>query len=281
MIIWLSSYPKSGNTWLRSFIVSILNKKGEADINDLSLIRQYPQRKDFLNFSIDVNNVKEFSTKWIKSQDFINQDKRIKILKTHYAFCNLGPNYFTNSGNTLGVIYIVRDPRNVVTSIKNHFSKKNINEALEFICDEQKVIGYNKLNKNPKNNEIITIISSWKTHYNSWKNFGKNLLIIKYEDLLNSEKEFYKIAKYIENNLKIKIKSEDIKKAISNNTFDKLKNLERKNGFREAPVDILQKKKIDFFNLGPNNNWKKILDPLIAKKIEARFKNEMEELGYL
>ena len=51
--------------------------------------------------------------------------------------------------------------------------------------------------------------------------------------------------------------------------------------FERHPLTFYKKKKIDFFNLGPNNNWKKILDPLIAKKIEARFKNEMEELGYL
>ena len=46
---------------------------------------------------------------------------RIKFLKTHNMLCNIDKNYFTNSQNTLGAIYIVRDPRNVITSLKNHY----------------------------------------------------------------------------------------------------------------------------------------------------------------
>ena len=43
MIIWLTSYPKSGNTWVRSFLVSLLyNKKNETNLEGLNNIPQYP-----------------------------------------------------------------------------------------------------------------------------------------------------------------------------------------------------------------------------------------------
>ena len=45
--------------------------------------------------------------------------------------CNFGKNSFTNYQNTFGVIYIVRDPRNVITSILNYYSKRNYEEAKE------------------------------------------------------------------------------------------------------------------------------------------------------
>ena len=40
-------------------------------------------------------------------------------------------------------------------------------------------------------------------------------------------------------------------------------------------------KKIPFFNLGPKNDWRKILDPEIKKKIEGAFRKDMRELGYI
>ncbi len=51
MIIWLASYPKSGNTWIRSFLVSLLfTKDGGSDLSNLNLIGQFPLRSQFANF---------------------------------------------------------------------------------------------------------------------------------------------------------------------------------------------------------------------------------------
>ena len=76
-------------------------------------------------------------------------------MKTHHVMCNFGKNSFTNFKNTFGVIQIVRDPRNVITSILNFFSKKNYLEAKEFILDEKKIIGINLALKNKKTLQII------------------------------------------------------------------------------------------------------------------------------
>ena len=72
MIIWLASYPKSGNTWVRSFLNSLLfNKDNKADLSKLDKIDQYPKRSHFLNLVNEIDNIEELSSNWIKSQEII------------------------------------------------------------------------------------------------------------------------------------------------------------------------------------------------------------------
>ena len=98
-----------------------------------------------------------------------------------------------NKDNTLGVIHIVRDPRNIITSVMHYFNKKSYEETLEFLQDTNNILGGNK-----HDNGIPTLLSSWSNHYNSWKSIKKNYLLIKYENLiLNPENEFTKITKYL------------------------------------------------------------------------------------
>ena len=178
MIIWLASYPKSGNTWVRSFLTSLLyNKKNEADLKDLIHIQQYPLRSHFTNLVSEIDNLSELSSNWILSQKIVNQDNKIKFFKTHHALCKFGNSFFTNGEVSLGVVHIVRDPRNVISSILYHYSKKNYEEAKEFLFDERKAIGKKFDPNDPEvNRNIFTVLSSWKNHYLSWKEFKKNYL---------------------------------------------------------------------------------------------------------
>ena len=285
MIIWLASYPKSGNTWVRSFLSSLIySKNGEVDFESMKKISQYPLRSHFKGISSNIDDIYSISENWINSQNVINSDKKIKFMKTHHVMCNFGKNSFTNFKNTFGVIQIVRDPRNVITSILNFFSKKNYLEAKEFIFDEKKIIGINlalKKQENVTNNQIITLISSWKTHYNSWKTFNKNYLLIKYENLISDpENEFGKIRLYLKKNLNLTFSDEKFYNAIKSNSFHNLKRLENKNGFFENEISKEDKKYKNFFNLGPNNDYRKFLNKKILDEIEKVFKLEMKELGY-
>ena len=283
MIIWLASYPKSGNTWVRSFLCSLIYKKdGSADLNSMPIL-QYPLRGHFKGLVNKFDNINLLSEKWISSQDLLNLDNKIKFFKTHHVMCNFGKNSFTNYENTFGVIYIVRDPRNVITSILNYYLKRNYEEAKEFLFDERKIIGvdFSKKNENKSGNNIITLISSWKNHYNSWKNFKKNFLLIKYENLVNNERnEFLKIRNYLEEKLNLKFSDNKFDKAISSNSFAKLKKIEEIEGFSEN-VKINLKAEVNFFNLGPENDYKNLLDEKISKEIEIFFYSEMKELGYI
>ena len=116
MIIWLASYPKSGNTWVRSFISSILfSKDGEASFGDLEKIKQYPSKKYFKNLVNNLQDINEVKKNWITSQDIINLDNKIKFLKTHHINCKIGNDEFTNKNycyknNTMGILCTLGSP---------------------------------------------------------------------------------------------------------------------------------------------------------------------------
>lgn len=275
MIIWLTSYPKSGNTWVRLFLNSLIYLRNEPiDINNIK-IQQFPNKKHFKNFVKDVGSISELVKNYTNAQSFLNLDQKIKFLKTHSANWTTEEYSFTDNINTTGTIYIVRDPRNIITSVKNHYQKESYEEALEFMINEKKFIG-SKFVKEEFN--VPTLISSWSNHYNSWKKLKKNYLLIKYENLLNNPlEEFFKITSFVEKILNINLSEKNVVKAVDNCNFEKLQKQEENKGFVESPDKKLHK----FFFLGPNNDWKKILDDRILNKIETHFEKEMKELEYL
>ena len=295
MIIWIASYPKSGNTWLRVFISSIIySNDGVVNLENLKHIDQYPLISHFdgliddpRNINVkNQNDIKKIFSNLILSQDKINLDNKIKFLKTHFVCSKILGYNFTNYDNTLGVIHIVRDPRNVVTSIKNHWGHKNIDESCDFILSERQWLTYNLKNEDIKknllpDNSFPTLISSWKSHYNYWNKIEKNYLLIQYENLIQEpEEEFNKIVIYLENILNIKIDKKKIKNAIETSSFENLQSLEDQNKFDEGKKSK-HGSKIRFFNLGKKNNWEKILQDNIKAKIEKNFIFEMKKLGYL
>ena len=278
MIIWIASYPKSGNTWLRSIITSLLyTTDGIFDFKLIKKIKQFPTRNQFQEFTRNFNDINEISKFWLLAQDKINLTKEIKFFKTHNLNCAVNKNSFTNKSHTLGTIYVVRDPRNLVNSIKNHYNKGNDEEAKNFLISKK------ILSRVPKDNEadIATLLGSWSDHYNFWTKKNSNLLLIKYEDLiLDTKKELERIIIYLKKFMTVEINPEKIKNILNTTSFDHLKDLENKGLFNENVYDS-KKNKIRFFNKGPSNDWTKVLDKKIQDDIEKIFYKEMKELGYI
>ena len=281
MIIWIASYPKSGNTWVRSLLSSYFySENGLFDQSLLSKIGQFPESKYFGDFDYDSSIITDTSKFWISAQDKINKDKKLKFFKTHNVLGSINGNYFTNIKNTIGCIYIIRDPRNVITSLKNHY-EMNDDEALKFMMNEKKFI-YDHHNKNDYSD--FQFISSWEKNYKSWIN--QNMLsvkLIKYEDLYEKTFEVFKsIIEFIyklSNSRKI-FDAKKAKNSIKSSTFDKLKNIEESDGFVESILSKNDSKRIPFFHLGPKNDWRKILNKDTKEKLENALKNELKELSY-
>ena len=140
MIFWIASYPKSGNTWLRALLSSYYySDNGFFQQNLLENIKQFPEKKYFADFSYNQSLVADTSRFWIKAQEKINYDQKLKFFKTHNFLGSINNNRFTDTKNTAGAIYIVRDPRNIVTSLKNHY-ELSLDDALEFMLSEKKYI---------------------------------------------------------------------------------------------------------------------------------------------
>ena len=283
MIFWISSYPKSGNTWLRILLSSYyFTKDGFYDESVLKNIDQFPQKKFFDQFNYDPRVVTDTIKFWIKAQEKINQDKKLRFFKTHNAFGALNNFHFTNKNNSIGCVYVVRDPRNVITSLKN-FYEMNDDQAFKWITNKnQYIYDVNKFEKDGYSD--FQFISSWDTNFESWKVQKKiPIKIIRYEDLLN---QTFKIVSEVitfinqttDNNEKIN--KNKIKNVINSSSFSKLQDKEKNEGFSEAPKSKGGDKKIPFFNLGPKNNWKIILNDDLKDKLNNIFKKKLEELSY-
>ena len=263
MIIWLASYPKSGNTFLRSLLASYFySEDGDFEFEQLKKIEQFPVNENFEKIGINISDKFEVAKNYIKAQEEINKTKKISFWKTHSSFCKLYNKYnFSDLKNSLGVIYIVRDPRNVVSSFARHNSK-SINETVELLT--------NDLATGNEKNEVEVYLGSWNFNYNSWKVFknSNRYLLIRYEDLVSDTENVYiKILRFINDLSKLKspININKIRKVVKSTTFSRMKKLEEEQGFEESKVNDLGKT-VKFFNLGPENNWKNLLSSQIIKR---------------
>ncbi len=284
MIFWIASYPKSGNTWLRALISTYyFSKDGAFDESLLKKIDQFPTRKYFSDFEYNQKVIGDTCKYWIKAQEKINIDKNLRFFKTHNTFGKINNYDFTNSQNSIGCVYIVRDPRNVISSLKNHYelddekALKWMTNKKQFLYDVEKVeeFGFGD----------FQFISSWDMNYKSWKVQKKiPLKFVKYEDLLNEtfvvSKEIIKFINDVTNS-KDKINISKLKKTLQSTSFSKLKNYEIKQGFSEAVNSQRNKqKKIKFFNLGPENDWRKILNKNLKENLTKVFEKDLDELAY-
>ena len=127
-------------------------------------------------------------------------------------------------------------------------------------------------------------ISSWDNNYKSWKLQKKiPIKIIRYEDLLNQTFTVFKeVIEFINKSINSteQINKSKIKNAVNSTLFSKLQSKEKNEGFSEAILSKKGDKKIPFFFMGPDNDWKKILDKSIKNKIIEAFEKNLNELSY-
>ena len=133
-----------------------------------------------------------------------------------------------------------------------------------------------------KTNEVPHFISSWEHHFESWAMFPKNYILFKYEDIQdNPKKQINRLIEYLQKFIKINPDTQTIDQIIKDTNFENLKSLEKEGKFLENSIDYKTNNKATFFNLGPKNDYRKLLDKEIQIEIEKRFKDTMKKLNYL
>ena len=281
MIIWLASYPKSGNTLLRSMLSAYFySKDGIFHFELLKNIKQFPDQKLFKNLGIDTDNELNVVKNYVKVQEEINKrdGKSVRFLKTHSSLNDINGHKFTNLENTLGAIHIVRDPRDIMRSYANQASiseEEAKNRILEIIT-----IG----GKKDKKNKTVIHTGSWLTNYISWKQFKKTnkYLLMRFEDLTSEpEKNFLTILEFVHklSNLKLTIDKNKLKNVLRTTSFEYLKNLEEKSGFDES-YSTAEEAYVQFFKYGNKKNVISSEDEL-NNDLKNKLSQQMRELGYL
>ena len=276
-IIWIASYPKSGNTFLRFLISSLIySDDGNFDFDIIKNIRQFDIYKYFsfvenLNYadSKNLDKLDIISKYWLEAQKkFFNVEKKF-IFKTHSANLKVNGYNYTDENRTLGLIYIVRDPRDIVISYSHHTGTSidyNINKLFD-----------NKVTLLNSKRRIKVILSRWDTHIKSWSLLNVKKYIIKYEDLINNtEKYFLELIDFIRKDLKIqfKLNSKKFNNIITNTSFKKLQENENIMGFDEVY-------KGKFFRKGLSKQWENILSEDQNIKIKKEFYIMLKKFNYI
>ena len=276
-IIWISSYPKSGNTWVRYLIANyFFNLERKFDQKIIRFVKKFPIDDLIKKISTKkelIENPYNISKYWIKSQELMKVIKgNVVFLKNHNALVSINKKDFTNENHSLASIYIVRDPRDVVISYAK-YRNLSYDQSIEQLCSKKLFYLLDIKEDFPR----IEILGSWKFHYNSWRDGVPNMpkVIVKYEDLLdNCYNNFYKIIDFLSKILGFEINIEQLKFSIEFSNFEKLQKDEKKLGFFENSGNT------NFFRSGNKEYWKNELSISQIKKIEKEFDEEMKFLGY-
>ena len=290
-IFWVTSYPKSGNTLLRSILISLFfTNNGIFKLKMLQYINQfektklvYDNKQIFKNDFSKLADIPIFYKYLLKIQEkeILNFSEDFRFYKTHSGNFVIGGNNFTNKENTRGFIYMIRDPRDVCISLSKHLNI-TIDESINYMINDLQSLHWKENRRNvlfKKENRPSLFLSSWANHVNSWDvtDWDVPKLIIKFEDLVYDKKNTVKkIVNFFSNKYNFVFNNieEKIDNIIQTTDFEKFKNEEKNYGFDESVPHN------SFFSVGKKEQWVKILNKNQIKKVEKNFGKIMNKYNY-
>jgi len=272
-ILWIASYPKSGNTWVRIFLANlILNEAAPVPFERIGSVCPGEAHEVWFKPFTErpVSELSRAEVAKLRSQAQMRAAglmKHVLPLKTHNYLGEDCGHPLLAMAATRGSIYILRDPRDVVLSSADHFGV-SVDETIENM-NKEGAIGHAIPGRS-----VYEALSTWSIHVKSWtQRQHDRLIVIRYEDLLaDPYGEFGKIAR------KLGIATEEarIRRAVEHASFKTLQQMERETGFIERS-DASEK----FFRSGRSGGWKDELSSAQAKRIERDHREQMTRFGYL
>jgi hypothetical protein len=275
-IVWLASYPKSGNTWLRVFLYHLVRLQNGApreddEINKLSRVSLYEARlfrlfEEYLGKPVEQASMDEVARVRPRIQAEIrNHPPGVALVKTHNCIGEMAGYPLVDLSLTIGAVYMVRDPRDVALSLAHHLGV-DADEAIKVMA----VHGFATPNTRDGPFEVW---GSWSDHVQSWTaTANPALLVVRYEDLATDPLgKFSQIATH----LGIAAPAAAIAEATELSTFDNLAAAERVHPFRET-----SERADRFFREGRAGAWRQKLMPDQARRIVAEHAAVMQRWGY-
>ncbi len=245
-IVWLASYPKSGNTWIRAFLQNYLgNGPGPADINAFDE-HFADESKPYWYEPYVEGPLGELSLAEVCAlrprvhRDIAASRQGTVIAKTHGFMGAYEGHTLHDMTVTAGAIYVIRHPLDVALSLADHFGL-SLDEAIAFMNDP--------LTGSPTDEaNVAAVLTSWSNHVESWTGTsGAPVHVVRYEDLLDKPaKSFGEILKF----LNIAGDKARIRQAIAHSTFGALRKQEAAFGFVERSPNARR-----FFRVGKKNQW--------------------------
>lgn len=275
-IVWIASYPKSGNTWTRAFLHNLLKiiageGHGAQKINEMN---------EYSTWDISTEIYKEFLAKDPRDAERTEiarvrprvQEKiaehtdGLSFVKTHNALMMDRGFPTINSAVTSGAIYIVRNPLDVAISYAHHMGR-SVDHAIDFMAKPG-------LETAVTEKSVYEVYGSWSEHVLSWtRKPNRAVHIMRYEDMIADPKAtFGKLARHL---LMLPTDAQ-LAKAIELSSFERLQKQEAEEGFKERPKVSRQ-----FFREGKTGQWKAGLTQIQIERIISAHHVQMRRFGYL
>jgi hypothetical protein len=272
-ILWLASYPKSGNTWMRAFLHNVLrDPERPADINQMT--GTLTQGESSMGWYRVANprppeqwKPEEIARMRPHVHEMIAKGQKGTVFcKTHNALTTWHGMPTVNTRVSAGAIYIVRDPRDVVLSFAD-FQGVSVDEAIT-------IMGTRDFTTAQSDRNVPEVLGSWSQHVASWtaKN-NKGLHVVRYEDMLaDPVKAFSAVLAF----MNLDVSRARLDKAIRNASFKELRKQEEQHGFNERPAHQER-----FFRKGEVGQWKDALTPDQVARMCQDHGDQMARFGYL
>ena len=274
-LIWLASYPKSGNTWLRAFL-SNLTFEAKEPVNINKMTPKYRANDKMLieRFTnLEPSELTESEIFNLRPKVYAELSKvspNYPFIKIHDAYQKTAKgDFIIPTTQTHAVIYMVRNPIDIVGSLAHH-QNISYDETIKFMANDHATINQTSSYYHRLAPELLL---SWSNHLKSWTHAGLNLLLVKYEDMHCKPLEtFTKIVEF----LGFDYSERQVKKAIAFSEFKVLKNQEQQTGFIDKNMNSL-----NFFRKGQVNSGIKELSQKQIEEVRRDHHIMMEQMGYL
>ena len=271
-IVWLASYPKSGNTWMRAFLANLVANRAtpvalaelpgygrlEADPELYSQVAGRPSTE------LDFDQLCALRPQVHAA--IAAAAPRTVFVKTHsMAAVHDGVPLITPQV-TAGAICVVRNPLDVVVSMASHFAI-DLDAAIDYLGDERAATENTAL-------FVTEFLGSWSQHVKSWADMeGPRVLVLRYEDLLDKPaKGFGKVARLVG----VDGERGRVDRAVTHASFASLAGMEKRDGFVEVPI-----KGKRFFRAGRANQWREALTRAQVERIVDRHREQMQRFRYV
>jgi hypothetical protein len=270
-IIWLASYPKSGNTWLRAFLHNLMRDPDQPyDINKLSHFSISDSAAGWYQ-AIDPRPVETLTKEEVQQlrprvhESMTRAHPDSVFVKTHNALVEDRGVQMVTMEYTAGAIYVVRNPLDVVISHSSHYGI-GVDESI-------RLTALDGLEGDNEPNYVYEHHGSWSKNVKSWtRTPHPGLLVVRYEDMSDQPHEtFGRVAGF----LGLKPPRERLHKAIRQSSFRALREQEEKHGFVERSV-----KSGRFFREGRAGQWREILTPAQIEAVVGAHREQMARFGY-
>ena len=267
-VIWIASYPKSGNTWMRSLLAHYFMPAGQApDINNLRNFTTADVRQDFYDAAAGKPFVGKDMQEWVQMRGpalrlIAGSRQGHHFVKTHCQPIVLFNQDLIPPPLTAGAIYMIRNPFDLAPSFARHQSA-DIDTAIDRMCNPDTVMG------TPTG--IYDILGRWDDHIDRWTSApGMKRRVVRYEDLL--QKPAKEARGLLTDFLSVKVDSSKLARAVKATSFANMQKQEREKGFTERPAGMKS-----FFAKGRAGVWQDDLTPVQVGKIREAFLPALEK----